>query len=37
MIYDLELLMTIEWFLKDYVTQKTGVMAAGNSALLSQE
>jgi len=26
-----------EWFLKDYVTPKTGVMAAENSALPSQE
>ncbi len=26
-----------EWFLKDHVTIKTGVMAAENSALKSQE
>ncbi len=27
----------LEWFLKDHVTQKTGVMAAENSALPSKE
>ncbi len=27
----------LEWFLKDFVTLKTGVMAADNSALLLQK